>query len=175
MTVHDYNSTDKWSRDAIVARYDQYARELRLRRLTDLSPREHSERGNRWIYPVMDKVIAGIEKGDEACIQIGIEFIEESQGFTFGRILKANTARALRRASLSSKQQGRIRKRVATMLIEGYVPREFKEYAKLLRKVGLGHWWSAIEEKANCDDPYVLRWYEYFKRHQEEAESGQQE
>jgi len=169
MAVYDYNGEGQWSRDAILARYAQYARKLRIRKPTDLTPKEHAKKGDLWIYPVMDEVIAGIGAGDGACIEIGIEFIEEDQGFPFGLILKVNTAKALRRTSLSPKQENRIRRRVATMLIDGNLPKEFKEYAKLLRKVGLGNWWAAIKEKADFDDPYVLRWYEYFKHHQEEA------
>jgi len=98
---------------------------------------EHTERDRHWVYPVMEKVIDGIEAGDPACVRIGIEFIEEDAKFPFGRILKSNTARALRRASLSDDQRQRIRRRVLGMLRAGNVPHEFREYAKLIKKVGL--------------------------------------
>jgi hypothetical protein len=75
----------------------------------------------------MWKVIEGIEKGDLACAQIGVEFIEESASFAFGKILKSNTARALRRAPLTSEQKERIRRRVAEMLCAGYLPREYRQ------------------------------------------------
>lgn len=60
-----------------------------------------------------------------------------------------------------------IQKRYAVvyMLIAENVPREYREYAKLLRKVGLGDWWSFIEERANCDNPYVLLYYNYFQQY----------
>ena len=48
----------------------------------------------------MDLVIVGIEAGDKACIALGVDFVEEDRLFPFGMVLKANTARALRRAEL---------------------------------------------------------------------------
>ena len=64
----------------------------------DLRPRQSTKGDFTFTHPVMDEVIKGIESGDSACIAIGIEFVEEDQHFAFGKILKSNTARALRRA-----------------------------------------------------------------------------
>lgn len=99
------------------------------------------------------------------CIEIGVEFIEEDVRFRFGRVIKSNTARALRRAELTSKQVERVRTRVAHMLIAEHVPREYREYAKLLRQVGMGDWWPFIDARANQDNPYVLRYYTYFHKY----------
>ena len=111
----------------------------------------------------MDQVIKGIEEGDIACAEVGVEFIEESASFTFGRILKANTARALRRAPLTAEQKERIRKRVVEMLCTGYLPREFRQYAKLARKIGLGEWLSKVEREADLSDLWIQHYYKYFK------------
>lgn len=165
METFDFNGTGRWSYEAVQERYAAYARRLRVSPLLQLEPLRHEERDRCWIYPVMDEVIKGIEQGDKACIQIGVEFIEEDAGFRFGRILKSNTARALRRCELDSQQIERIRKRVVVMLIDENMVREYREYSKLLRKVGLGDWWPHIEAKANFHNPYVLRYYNYFLRH----------
>ena len=94
----------------------------------------------------MEQVIAGIEAHDLACVQIGIEFVEEDRGFPFGAILKSNTARALRRyRGLTESQVARIRKRIVGMLKSGEVPREYREYSKLLRSIGVGPHWTEIE------------------------------
>lgn len=93
MDVVDYNGEGCWSQHEILARYARYAAEMGIVP-RDLSPMEHSERGRRWVYPVMQKVIEGIEAGDAACIRLGIEFVEEDSKFAFGKILKSNTARA---------------------------------------------------------------------------------
>jgi hypothetical protein len=135
MDVTNYNGEGRWSRAEILARYARYAAETGVVP-RDLSPTEHSERGRHWVYPVMEKVIAGIEAGDRACVRLGIEFIEEDAKFTFGKILKSNTARALRRVSLSDAQRERIRRRVFSMLRAGHVPHEFREYAKLVKRIG---------------------------------------
>jgi len=165
MTVIDYNGTGFWSADAVLKRYDLYARRYSITAPCDLTPTEHSANGKRWIYPIMDRVIEGIEKGDPACAEIGVEFIEESGSFTFGKILKSNTARALRRAPLTDGQKERIRKRVVEMLCTGYLPREYRQYAKLARKIGLGDWLSHVESRANLSDPWVQHYYTYFKEH----------
>ncbi|MEK7414058.1 MAG: hypothetical protein AAB263_12155 [Planctomycetota bacterium] len=93
----------------------------------------------------MDKVIDGIEDQDPACAQIGVEFIEEDQGFVFGAILKSNTARALRRFQhLTDEQIERIRRRAVYMYASGTVPREFGQYLRLLRYVGVGAYWEKV-------------------------------
>jgi len=51
------------------------------------------------------------------------------------------------------------------MLIAEKVPREYREYAKLLRKVDMGDWWPCIEEQANRNNPYVMRYYNYFQEY----------
>jgi hypothetical protein len=159
--VIDYNGPGRWTLDAIRDRYAEHARRFHVHVPNELRPREHSDSARRWVYPVMEQVIAGIELGDPACVELGIEFIEEDQRFPFGRILKANTARALRRASLKAEQVERIRDRVIGMLVAGHVPHEFREYAKLLRKIGVGDRWASVRDRLDQSNPFVMRFYEY--------------
>lgn len=168
MEIIDYNGSGRWSSQAIQERYLAYARSFKVSPLFDLTPQIMENKrlfNRRWIYLVMREVIKGIELGDKACAQIGVEFIEEDEFFPFGMILKVNTARALRRADLTSDQIERIRKRVVEMLIEGNTPREYRQYAKLLRKVGLGDWWPVIESQAPCLPPYVLHHFRYIEQY----------
>jgi len=177
MRINDFNGDGKWSRDAILQRYSEYCKELGIPEM-DLSPAEHEGttwgRGpgagepwvlgpqpTRWVYPVMTKVIDGIKLGDEACKMIGIEFIEEDQRFTFGILLKSKTARMLRQTTLSEEQKARVRKRVIEMLLAGHVWREFREYAKLLKKIGVGEYRDELEAGVDRDNPYVMRFYRY--------------
>lgn len=161
--VRDYNGEGRWSRAGILERYRASCRDLRVAPALDLAPRETTEGEVRWVYPVMERVIEGIEAGDPACIALGLDFIHEDGHFPFGKVLKSNTARALRRARLTQGQVERVRRRVLGMLLVGHVPREFKEYAKLLRKVGLGEAWPEVEARADRSDPQVLRWLAYFR------------
>ncbi len=165
MEIRDYNGTGRWSADSVLERYRSYAQEIGTLLDKNLAPEKHTEGSVTWIYPIMDEVIAAIGRADKACIAIGIEFIEEDQHFPFGRILKSNTARALRRAELSPEQVERVRERVVRMLLAGSVPREFKEYSKLLRRIGLGSWWPAIEQQIDRENPYVMRYYNYLRKY----------
>jgi hypothetical protein len=113
----------------------------------------------------MEKVIGLIDAGDRAAIEIGIEFIQEDEFFVFGRILKSNTARALRRTSLTPEQQARIRERLVGMMLAGQVPHEWREYKRLLRSVGLGSLWPALDNGVDRTNKYVMRYYEYLDRY----------
>jgi hypothetical protein len=159
MSIIDYNGEGRWSRAEILRRYSSLASQLGVSP-RDLSPIEHEERGRKWVYPVMSEVIEGIEAGDAACVVIGIEFIEEDARFPFGKILKSNTARALRRANLTDDQKERIRRRVFAMLRDGHVPHEYKEYAKLVRRIGFDA--KSLDSIPASDNPYVMRFYNYF-------------
>lgn len=159
MDITDYNGEGRWSRDEILSRYARYAAQMGIV-ARDLSPMEHSERGRHWIYPVMEKVIAGIEVGDRACVQLGIEFIEEDAKFPFGKTLKSNTARSLRRASLSEEQKQRVRSRVFGLLRAGHVPHEYREYAKFVRAIGFD---ASEVPDLTAPSLYAARFLAYFK------------
>jgi hypothetical protein len=170
MKIIDYNGYGRWSLQAIQERYLEYARQLNVSPILNLKPSEYGHPDGRlWIYPIMNQVIEGIEKGDKACIEIGVECIEENQWLSFGKTIKANTARALRRSTLTPEQIERLRKQIISMLIEEHTPGHYREYAKLLRKIGLGSFWPMLEQQVNCNNPYVLRFYKYF---QEYAQRG---
>ena len=161
----DFNGVLRWSVASVQGRYLQYCRPLAIAEPHVPQPREQVEDQRRWLFPIMDSVIEGIKRGDRACAEIGIEFIEEDEHFVFGRILKSNTARALRSVDLSGDQIDRLRTRLVTMLLSDYVPHEFHEYAKLLRHIGLGTCWPIIERDINRDNPYAMRYYQYLRSH----------
>lgn len=165
MVIIDYNGTGKWSCEAVRERYAGYARRFKVRVPVSLIPLEHQHGTTCWIYPIMQEVIRAIEDNDAAAIEIGIEFIEEDQEFSFGKILKSNTARALRRSNLTPYNEDRIRRRVIQMLLDGMVPHEYHEYAKLLRKIGVGTHWHEVEAKIDRSNRYVMRYYDYIVRH----------
>src|SRR5215510_1943598 len=163
MTVIDYNGTGFWSVDEILNRYRTYVKKYSIATPKDLSPKIYSKDNKQWIYPIMDCVIEGIEQGDLACAEIGIEFIEEDSSFAFGKILKSNTARALRRIELTDEQKERIRVRVVGMLRAGYLPREYRQYAKLACRIGLGKWLSQLKDELPRDNPWAQRYFSYFE------------
>jgi hypothetical protein len=166
MKVIDYNGTGFWSVDEVLKRYTEYARVFGITQLRELTPLSHSTGDCQWIYPVMDRVVEGLEAGDLGCAELGIEFIETNDSFAFGRIIKSNVARALRRTTITEAQKERIRRRVIEMLEAGYLPREFRQYAKLARKLGLREFLPRIKQLAQLSsDVWVRRYCEYFEEH----------
>jgi hypothetical protein len=160
--TRDYNGPADWSLEGVQRRYLKHARDLGMKSVYELAPIEHTEGGTHWVYPVMDAVIKGIERGDAACIELGVEFVESGHQQPFGRILHSNTARALRRAALRPEQVVRLRVRILGMLVAGQVPYEFKQYAKLLRRIGLGQAWDSVKAQVDPENPYVMKYARYF-------------
>jgi hypothetical protein len=163
VAILNYNGDGRWSVSSVQARYFEYCQRYGVLQPTVPTPQEHEEGQRRWIYPVMDAVIEGIHRGDKASIALGLDFIEEDAHFPFGKTLKSNTARALRRSSLTPEQVERVRNRVTSLLLAGQIRHEFREYAKLFRKVGIAEYWPRIERGAPITNPYVKRFYEYFR------------
>jgi len=168
----DYNGEGRWTVEAVQTRYLEYCRAYGVKSPVKPVPRVHVEGRKQWIYPVMEAVIVGIERGDQACIALGVDFIEEDAHFPFGKTLKSNTARALRRASLTAAQVVRVRKHVTNLLIVGQIPHEFREYAKLLRHVGLAEYWPLMQRDANPDNPFVKKFLDYFRVFAEREKSA---
>lgn len=166
MKVIDYNGKGFWSVDEVLKRYTEYARVFGITQPLELTPLAHSTGDSKWIYPVMDRVIEGIEAGDLGCAELGIEFIQTNDSFPFGRIIKSNVARALRRTTLTEAQKERIRRRVIEMLEAGYLPREFRQYAKLARKLGLREFLPRIKQLTEfSSDAWVQRYCAYFEEY----------
>jgi hypothetical protein len=157
--VRNYNGTGEWSVSGVQTRYLEYCDRLQISDRCVPQAREHREEAGVWIYPIMDDVIRGIEVGDAACIALGVDFIEQDDLFAFGKTLKCNTARALRRAHLTEEQRARLRERIVTMLVGGIVPHEMREYSKLLRVIGVGGYWLKLEQDIPRDNVFAMRFY----------------
>jgi hypothetical protein len=167
--TQDFNGAGEWSATRVIERYRARVRELRVAQPRDLGPRVHEAGTHRWISPVMEAVIEGIVAGDSACIEIGIDFLEPRLVLPFGRSLHATTARALRRAALSTWQEARLRTRIYAMLVEGWVPAEFREYAKLVRRIGRGAEWPSVRARVHETNPHVMRYVRYLETHAAET------
>jgi hypothetical protein len=157
--VRDYNGSGPWSVSGVKTRYRQYCDLLHIANSRLPEAATHQEEDVVWIYPIMEDVIRGIEDGDAACIALGVDFVEQDSLFAFGKRLKSNTARALRWAHLTEEQKERLRERIVTMLISGIIPHEMREYAKLLRVIGLGEHRERLERDIPRDNPFAMRFY----------------
>jgi len=154
--IRDYNGEGRWSRESIERRFDTYSKSFGTT-VRKIEPRTYEKGTVKWVYPLVEAVVDGINKNDPACIELGIELIEDSESMPFGMILKSNTARALRHSVdfLTEDQRRRIRKRVGDMLITKYMPREFLQYVKLARAIGFDDEVSRVESEADLDDSWV--------------------
>jgi hypothetical protein len=50
------------------------------------------------------------------------------------------------------------------MMLSGNVPHEFREYKRLLKRVGLGPLWSTLDDGVDRENEYVMRYYDYLDR-----------
>lgn len=163
MMTRDYNETGRWSVAGVQERYLDYCARLGVAEPRRIASRVYSNAGSTWVYPVMEAVIEGVKAGDLACAAIAVDFIEEDGRFRFGRTLKSNAARALKRVELPHSLKVRIGRRVAAMLAAGNTPREFKEYARLLRHVGFDDIWPRMASSPPSDNKYAMRHFAYFR------------
>jgi hypothetical protein len=157
----DYNGVGRWSLETVQRRYAEYSRRFQVAKPLVLTPLEVSDGTTRRIYPVMQCVIDGIKTGDAACVELGVEFIECDEKIPFGKALKAAAARALRKVELTHSHIERIRKRVTQMLVAEVIPHEFGDYARLLRKVGVGPDWQQVAPRINRSNRYVMKFFRY--------------
>ncbi len=162
--VIDYNGVGEWSAAGVQERYRRLAIELGVGQSAALEPLIHREGNRTWVFPLLNVFYPLIEAGDGAATEIGIQLIEEDHFFHFGRTLKIDMARALRKATLTSSQKQRLRKRIVAMLLSGNVPAEFREYKRLLRDLGMAGHWPEIEARIDRSNSYVMRHYQWLKQ-----------
>lgn len=120
------------------------------------------EQGREWHYSVLPQITEGVRAGDRACIEIGVELICDDRGLPFGAIYKSNMARALKSCdALDNDTRQRIRERIVSLYETGTVPREFREYSRLLRKIGVGECQARILA-AKPENRFATRARQYF-------------
>ena len=112
----------------------------------------------RWTAGILRPLTDRMKRGDLAAAEIGIEMMEEDRGLAFGPIIKSNIPRALAKCSLTEPQKEQIRRRTVDMMLRNFLPKEFRQYAWLTRRIGLGRWQGQLEAKADRTDRWV-NWY----------------
>lgn len=161
MATVDLNGSGYWSLEAICLRYQDYARELGVSDPLSLAPKTVVEGQTNWIYPVIEQILDGAQTSDAACIQIAVELVCTDARFKFGKIFKDRAANLLGQAALSHAQEDRLRARIIEMLRSGFVPPEFKRYARLLSKLGLGGYRDELERIVPAG-PRIAWYQKYF-------------
>ena len=169
VVTRDYNGVGPWAVPAVQARYREYAARYLVPEPILPEPKVYIRGDVKWVCPVMDAVILGIKRGDTACIVLGVEFIECDGKFAFGANLKARTARALKTASIPPTLAVRVRRRVADMLVANNTPQEFREYIRLLRRIGFEDIWPRISGASGGYNRYTSRYFAYLRQVRERS------
>jgi hypothetical protein len=142
----DLNGDDEWSLEAVRRRYLEYSRCLGASNQLELAA-ETLERGSSdWTMPILKQVLDGVAAGDAACVQIAVDLVCSDARLPFGKVFKDRASDTLRRSELSSLQSGRLRTHAIERLRSGFVPPEFKRFARLIRQIGLADHRQALEE-----------------------------
>ena len=154
----DYNPEGKWSVESVKTRYRELSLSLGGVAGFQPEPRKHTnQRGASWTYNIMESVVDGIRLGDMACIQLSIEYIHDGEmGSTTGYI-RERMARALRNASLTKNQKAELAKIFLGMLESDKIYKEFKEYTRLFKRIGVAHYAEEIERFKKSNKQYIRR------------------
>ena len=149
------DNQDIWEFARVQARYRRFCKSYTLE-WSELEVHPYDiER--EWTSGILDVLIERMKRGDLAAAEIGLEMVEEDRGLAFGPIIKSNIPRAMAKCVLTEEQKERVRKRVVQMLLRPFLPKEFRQYAWLARRVGMQEWVGALQE-ADRDDAWVA-WY----------------
>jgi hypothetical protein len=86
-----------------------------------------------------DNIVAAIKNGDADSIDIACLLIVKDPNLPFGKLIKSNMARAMRRHvdKMSASQRSAIVRKTAELLRMEFCPREAEDYCKLVRKFGV--------------------------------------
>lgn len=118
-----------------------------------------------WVSQLFDRVRAAIAAGDQTAVALACDLIaSDTMTLSFGKIIKSNLARELRRTSgaLSASQRVQLIDALVKLLGLPFSPRELEDYAKLVRKLPRDEYLSKVSsvetqnEKAARVRSYLL-------------------
>jgi len=143
----DLDGQDEWSLEAVRRRYLAYSRCLGVsNQLGGLAAQTLKRESSDWTMPILQQVLDGVAAGDAACVQIAVDLVCSDARLPFGKIFKDRASDILRRSSLSFLQCELLRTHAIARLRSGFVPPEFKRFARLIRQIGLAEHRQALEE-----------------------------
>lgn len=155
----DYNSEGKWSVENVLKRYDVLKSIHTPAKDFELKPRIHtdSNRGITWIYHIMNSVGDGILLGDQACVELAIQFIQDDVMDSHTGYIRERLARALKNIALSDIQKKKITQTFMNQLKTGNMYKEFGEYIKLFKVIGIEDYREEINQLRFSEKDYIQR------------------
>jgi hypothetical protein len=154
----DYNSEGKWSLESVQEKYAELRTLLGGAEGFILEPRTYTNpKGAKWTYNVMDAVADGIQLEDNACIELAVEYINDNVMDSTTGYIRERIARSLRHASLTEGQKQRLAEAFLKQLEHQDLHKEFKEYIRLFKTIGIEPYRKEIEKHLNSKKEFIQR------------------
>ena len=113
--------------------------------------------GATWIYSIMDAVADGIQLEDRACIELSVEYIKDNIMESTTGYIRERMARSLRHVTLSKDQKERLALSFMTQLEQQTLHKEFREYIRLFKTIGVEPYRKIIEKYLNSKKEFIRR------------------
>jgi hypothetical protein len=99
-----------------------------------------------WLSLTFDTLTKAIHAGDTVAISLACDLIECDPMLPFGKIIKSNLARALRKqiTMVVAKERAQLVGATMKLLGQQYSPRELEDYCKLIKKFPPSEFWIAL-------------------------------
>lgn len=154
----DYNPSARWGVADVQDRYRALHRQLGG--VDGFAPEPRcwtNAAGLTWVYNIMESVTDGVQLGDAACIELAVGYLEADLMHSGTGYLRERIARALRHAPLGDQQRERLRRLFVGQLRDGRMHKEYREYIRLFRRIGLGPYRAEIAVLAGTGQPDYVR------------------
>lgn len=105
-------------------------------RLATYFPTTEHNHPTVWVGDVFDVLKSAVASGDTRAISLACELIEKDPKLPFGKLVKSNLARALRKQNnkLTESERHQVLGATGRLLNMEYAPRELEDYCKLVKK-----------------------------------------
>ena len=155
----NYNHQDKWSIDNVKKRYTRLCQLVQCTERFELIPDTYTTPNGActWIYNIMSSVVDGIQVGDKACIQLAIDYIEDNIMCSTTGYIRERMARSLRQVELTEYQKDSLAKTFLNQLDKQHLTKEFKEYIRLFKTIGIEPYVKDIEIFTQSNKEYIRR------------------
>jgi len=155
----NYNHQGKWSINNVIKKYKSLCELVKCIDGFELIPDTFTTPNGEitWTYNIMNSVVEGIILGDKACIQLAVDYIEDNIMSPTTGYLRERMARSLRHVDLTPYQKESLAKTFLNQLSTQSINKEFKEYIRLFKTIGINPYKKDIEIYTQSDKEYIRR------------------
>jgi hypothetical protein len=119
-------------------------------RLRAYFPEEAHENPAVWLSQTFGQVLKAIVAGDTAAVSLACDLIEKDPMLPFGKLIKSDLARALKKQVelLVASERAQVLGATVKLLNQEYAPRELEDYCKLAKKLPGPEYLAALSRAA---------------------------